>query len=188
MRRVLRMSLIVAALVALSPAVAQAHRAPTAQERAGIEAAIRGGIRGPYSKLVISRIEVSSFGQWATATFTVHFPHDKHHELPTSGVFAVVHGKWVESPYLTPSKKVKNDLRLYVSRNAPLPKPKPAAQGASKHTIHLIEYIGGGVLIFLVLAGMIRIATFSPEQRKEWEERLWRKRVLDALDGIRAKL
>src|SRR5690349_13757175 len=66
----------------LIPGRAQAHRAPTARERAEIAREVARGVRKPAYRIKMRHIEVSRLGPFATASFAVEF---KKGEKPVPG-------------------------------------------------------------------------------------------------------
>ncbi len=133
-------AMAVAAL--LLPGLAQAHRAPTAQEHAEIARAIARGVRTPAYRIKIRHIEVSRLGPFATATFAVEFKKGEK-PVPASATLVKAHGRWFETgargaPDLRPSKAVIADLGLYV---APPDSAYPEAASSNSDTTSFLVFL-----------------------------------------------
>jgi hypothetical protein len=127
-------------------AVAQAHRKPTARERAAITRAAVAADGSPTQLVRVRAIVISTIAPWATAEVSVYLksaPNDA--EQVSQETFYRSNGRWLDTnsattPERTLPKAVVEDLGL------------PTEPGADNRTegIIILSVIGAGLLLALL--------------------------------------
>jgi hypothetical protein len=148
--------LVAVACVLFSPPIAQAHRKPTARERAAITGAAVRTDGTPTRHVRVRRIKVSTVGpSWAVAVVTLTLDSAPKHPTKVFETFYRSHGRWMDvfdpnTPQHTPPRAVLADLGLPTGP-ADGGHHRNSSDGGSHRTLIIV---GSVIVGLLLLAGL----------------------------------